>query len=204
MSFWKVLGGAAAGVACIVALPVAGPIGAVTAAGAAIAGTLGATAGGIAEAMDDSEEEAEKRGEERAAAEYDKKYEKLLVAFEDAKSRIKDTEGYFNLIIAMEAVGLACANCDGEISENERLEIDTFIAGSVAGNLPENIKKKIQSIADNPPNITTAFHYASKVGLNSTELFEDIIEIVMEADGYRASEEEKFKSQWNQLVEMAS
>ncbi|WP_318452984.1 tellurite resistance TerB family protein [Photobacterium leiognathi] len=203
MSFWKVIGGAAAGIACVVALPIAGPVGAITAAGAAIAGGVGAAAGGVAAAMDDSEEEAERRGERRANAEHELKYNKLTTAFEDAKNRLDETKNYFDLLIAMEAVGLACANCDGEISSEERQEIDEFIAGVSSSELPSHVKRKIEDMANNPPNVNTAFALAQKVGLNSFELYNEIIEVVMHADGRVHENEKAFQQAWNTLVKAA-
>ena len=200
MSFWKVLGGAAAGIACVVALPVAGPVGAITAAGAAIAGGVGATAGGIASAVDDSEEQAEKRGAREEKAKYDKKYEKLEAAFNDAESRLSESDDYFKLLIAMEAVGLACAACDGDIAAEERREIDEFIAGISSSELPSKVKREIENIANNPPNIKTAFQLASRVGLDSFELFNEIIEVVMHADEYVHKNEKDFLNAWNKLV----
>lgn len=200
MSFWKVLGGAAAGVACIVALPVAGPIGAVTALGAAVAAGTGAAAGGIAAAVDDSDHIAEKRGKEKAAAAYDQKYSKLATAFEDVEKRLNETSDYFDLIIAMEAVGIACAACDGEISPEERQEIDEFIAGVSSSELPSHVKDKIQEIAMNPPSVTTAFELSKRVGLDSYGLFDEIIEVVMHADGRIHKDEKAFRSAWNELV----
>ncbi len=200
MSFWKVLGGAAVGVVCVVALPVAGPVGAVTALGAAVAAGTGAAAGGIASAVDDSEEQAERRGERRATARFDRKYEKLASAFEDAEKRLEETDDYFNLLIAMEAVGLACAACDGEIAPEERLEIDEFIAGITSSELPSHVKDKIEDIAKNPPSVTTAFELAKRVGLDSYELFDEIIEVVMHADGRIHQDEKSFQNAWNELV----
>lgn len=200
MSFWKVLGGAAAGVACVVALPIAGPVGAVTAIGAAVAAGTGAAAGGIASAVDDSEEQAERRGEKKATARYEQKYDKLASAFEDAKKRLDETDDYFNLLIAMEAVGLACAACDGEVAPEERQEIDEFIAGVASSELPSHVKEKIEDIANNPPSVTTAFELAKRVGLDSYELFDEIIEVVMHADGRIHQDEKAFQNAWNELV----
>lgn len=200
MSFWKVLGGAAAAVACVVALPVAGPIGAVTAIGAAVAAGAGAAAGGVATAMDDSEKQAERRGERKATAHFDIKYNKITSAFEAAQQRISETSDYFDLIIAMEAVGLACAACDGHIAPEERQEIDEFIAGVTSSDLPSHVKEKIENFASNPPNITTAFELAKKVGKGSYDLFDEIIEIVMHADGKIHKDEKTFQNAWNQLA----
>lgn len=55
MSFWKMLGGVAAGVGAVAALPVAGPIGAVTAVGAVVGGAIGGTAGAITAFSDEDE-----------------------------------------------------------------------------------------------------------------------------------------------------
>jgi hypothetical protein len=201
MSFWKVLGGAAAGIACVVALPIAGPIGAITAVGAAVAGTVGAAAGGVATAMgDDVEAKAEKRGEQRAKAEYDKKYSKLATAFERTEKHFTEATDYFNLVIAMEAIGLACAACDGEICADERREIDEFVAGIASGGLPSNVKSKIQQMAENPPNLMTAFALVKKLNVQSYELFDEIIEVVMHADGYVHHKEEAFFQAWNNLT----
>lgn len=200
MSFWKVLGGAAAGIACVVALPIAGPVGAVTAIGAAVAACTGAAAGGIASAIDDSEEQAERRGERKASARFDQKYNNLASAFEEAEKRLDETSDYFNLLIAMEAVGLACAACDGEISPEERQEIDEFIAGVSSSELPSYVKEKIEDIANNPPSVTTAFELAKRVGLDSYELFDEIIEVVIHADGRIHQDEKAFQNAWNELV----
>jgi len=200
MSFWKVLGGAAAGVACVVALPVAGPIGAVTAVGAVVAAGAGAAVGGVASAIDDSEEQAERRGEQKANANYDIKYKKMHSAFKDAEKILNKNNDYFNLLISMEAVGLACAACDGEIALEERQEIDEFIAGVASSGLPSHVKKEIEKIANNPPNLTTAFEMVKRLGLDSYELFDEIIEVVIHADGRIHQDEKAFQNAWNELV----
>lgn len=200
MSFWKVLGGAAAGVAAVVALPIAGPVGAITGIGAAIAAGVGATAGGVASVLDDTEERAEKRGEERAAAQYERKYEKLATAFEETEKQIRETSKYFDLLIAMAAVGFACAACDGEIAPEERLDIDEFVAGVSSSKLPSHIKEKIDEIAKNPPNIKTAFELAQKVGLDSYDLFDEIIHVVIHADGRIHEQEKIFQQAWYELA----
>lgn len=200
MGFWKVLGGAAGAIACVVALPIAGPVGAITAVGAAVAGGIGAAAGGIASVGEDDEiTSAEQRGEAKAKAEYEAKYTKLYEAFKEAELRIKAREDYFNLIIAMEAVGVSCAACDGHISDEERIQIDEFIAGVTASELPQDVKDKIKQIADNPPNIKTAFELAKKTEPSSYALFDEVIQLVMYADGYLHEKEKVFMQTWQYL-----
>lgn len=200
MSFWKVLGGAAVGIVAVVALPVAGPIGAITAIGAAVAGTVGAAAGAGAAMLDDSKEQAERIGREKATAEFNAKYSKLLSAFEEAESQLNESNAHFNLIIAMTAVGIACANCDGEISPSEMDDINGFIAGVSASSLPKNVKDKLEHLRNNPPNIHTAYALAQEVGLNTFRLFNEIIEVVMHSDGIIHEKEEEFFEAWMQLA----
>jgi len=208
MSFWKVLGGVAAGVAVVVALPVAGPVGAITAIGAGIAGTTGAVAGGVAAAMDDSEEKAEAKGYERGyetgTADSALKIKRLTATIASIESQLRAHDAYFNLIIAMTAVGLSCAACDGDVSEEESTEIYEFISGAAASGLPSSVMKQLNELAENPPNINTAFFLASKVGLNSYELFDEIIEVVIDADGYTHSNETTFRQAWNTKVSQAA
>lgn len=209
MSFWKVLGGAAIGVGAIAAAPFTGGgslLGAATLAGslagtATVAAAVGAgVAGAAVGASFDGDDDAEKRGEDKATAKYEAKYNKIESAFKDAEKRLNDTDDYFNLLIAMEAVGLACAACDGQVSEEERVEIDEFISGVMSSSLPPHIKTKIDSIANNPPNITTAYEYASKVSPESMGLFEEIIDVVMHADDYVHENEKAFLEAWRKLV----
>ncbi|EIC9816632.1 TerB family tellurite resistance protein [Vibrio alginolyticus] len=200
MSFWKVLGGACAGVAAVVALPVAGPVGAVTAVGAAVAAGVGAAAGGVAEYFDDSENEAEARGERRgesaATAKYEQRVTKLEDRLKDAFAKLSENADFYNALIAMESVAMACASCDGNIDENERAQIEMFIHGASSVSLPEHVKVKLEDIYHNPPTPNEAFKLAKESGLD-TEVFNEIIEVVMHADGVQHENEEAFLDAWN-------
>lgn len=195
MSFWKVLAGAATGVAVVVALPVAGPIGAITAVGAAVAGTAGAAAGGLASAADDTEERAERRGQEKAKAEYSMKLQKYADEF---CTWAENWSQYGDKLVAATAVGLACANCDGEIHEDELQEIDEFISGALHSNLPKQIHSGITKLRRNPPNLVTAYELANEHGLDS-DLVDDIIDLVIHADGRVHPQEDAFLAAWAEL-----
>ncbi|NOI69606.1 TerB family tellurite resistance protein [Vibrio owensii] len=200
MSFWKVLGGACAGVAAVVALPIAGPVGAVTAVGAAVAAGIGAAAGGVAEYYDESESEAEERGKrqgkELAMAEYEKRTRDLEAKLAKAIEKLEGSAKYFNAIIAMESVAMACANCDGEISESERENIELFIGGVVGSELPQDVKTKIEGIYKKPPTPAEAFALANRSGVD-VSVFNEIIELVMHADGVQHENEKAFLDAWN-------
>lgn len=200
MSFWKVLGGACAGVAAVVALPIAGPVGAVTAVGAAVAAGVGATAGGVAEYLDDSKSEAEARGERRgeqsATAKYEQRTRELEGKLAKAFEKLEGNANYFNALIAMESVAMACANCDGEIDDSERAQIELFIKGVSGMELPKDIQAKIEDIYRNPPTPAEAFELANKSGVDAS-IFNEIIEVVMRADGVEHKNEKAFLDAWN-------
>lgn len=195
MGFWKVLAGAATGVAAVVALPIAGPVGAITAVGAAVAGTTGAAGGALADAFDNSEERAEKRGREKAAAEYNAKLTKIKEEFE---KWAKDWHRYGNRAVAMIAVGLACANCDGEIHEDELTEINEFVLGINQSNLPTAVKEKIENLRQKPPSLKTAHELAKKAQVNF-DLLDDVVHVVMQADGRVHPKERAFLAAWQKL-----
>lgn len=191
MGFWKVLGGVAAGVGAVVALPVAGPIGAVTLAGAAIGATVGGLAGAAASAADEEEKRSCRlAGESEATAKYAKKIEKLLDALKDAESRLHDDQSYFQLLIALFAVGMATASADGTISEEEMADLEEFTAGVGHSNLPPHVKGMITRLKNNPPNFNTAMEHVKKLDIEDFSLFESVIEVISASDG-KVSEEER-------------
>jgi len=200
MGLFKILGGAAMGVAAIASLPIAGAVGTVALAGGLAAAAAGGIAGAVASEMDDTEEVAERRGERKARAKYDKELEKLVSNFNDVEKRLGENSKYFEGILAMIAVGIACANSDGDIADEEREEINDFITGVAGDKLPSHIKEKIENMWINPPSVNTAFELANNLGLDSLELFSEIIEITIHADGDAHEDELVFQQAWNSLV----
>ncbi|MDV6347687.1 hypothetical protein R2083_09175 [Nitrosomonas sp. Is35] len=191
MGFWKILGGIAAGVGVVVALPVAGPIGAVTGLGAAIGGGFGALAGAAASVIDEEEKkDAHCSGEKKATAKYEEKCSKLIDALKVAEERLRDDKTYFELLIALFAVGMATANADSDISDEEIADLDEFIAGIGHSNLPSHVKETITRLKNNPPNFNTAMEYVSKLENIDLNLFESVIEVISASDG-KVSEKER-------------
>jgi tellurite resistance protein len=201
MSFWKVLGGVAAGVGAVVALPVAGPIGAVTAVGAIVGGGIGGLVGAAVSAADEEEVEVVRRETERVyKAEESVKVAKLVAALGEAEKRLKDDQDYFNLLIALFSVGIAVANCDGDIAPEEMKDIEEFIAGLGCAHLPPHVKGMITRLKSNPPNFNTAMTHVEKVHKDSRKLFSQVIEIASRADGTIREEEVAFMNAWQQYL----
>lgn len=197
MAFWKVLGGVAAGVGAVVALPVAGPIGAVTLAGAAIGAGVGGLAGAAAAAHDKSQKrKARQQGAEEERAKHAVKVERLVSALGEAEQRLGEDHSYFDLLIAMYAVGVAVAACDGSIADEERRDIQEFVAGVGCSELPSHVKERIAELEAAPPEFATAMALVGRVDRRSWDLFDDVIDLVAGSDGVVCAKEAAFREAW--------
>lgn len=207
----KILTGVAVGVGAVAAAPftgggsllggaslIASLSGAGTIAAAVGAGVAGGAVGAaVADSDDNEKKQIKEEGRAEGRAENSLQIEKLAKKLVQALEKLKSHDEHFNAIIAMEAVGVSCAACDGDFSENEREEIGEFVKGMISQNIPEDVKEKIQSIYDNPPTVKEAFLLAKTTGM-PLEVYEDLIRFVMEIDGVKP-EEEAFVQAWNQL-----
>jgi len=203
----KVLAGVAIGVGAVAAAPFTGGgsllgaatlgaslSGAGTIAAASGAGLAGAAAGKAMSSREERERRSSTEKHEQTRAETDAR----LAALENNLARaMAESDSYFRGIIALEAVAVACAVCDGDFSENERLEIAEFVRGMLAQNIPEDVKLKIEEVYNNPPTIKEAYQLAKESGV-PIDLFDEVIQFVMEVDGVK-EEEKAFAQAWNQL-----
>lgn len=62
---------------------------------------------------------------------------------QEVVKKLETDKAFFNYIITLSAIGIAVANVDGEIS-NEQLEIDEFIGGISSSYYPDFVKETIQ------------------------------------------------------------
>ena len=148
MSVWKVLGGAAAGVAVVAAGPVAAPV----------ALGLGALSGGLLGAIADTIGRSDK-------AFLEHKYKDVLANFEEAVKQIRDEEHYNELLAAMVAVSVSCAASDGDIARKEKSGISEFLKQLTSTRVSHETKSQINDLIKNPPDIDAAFHFHNTRGL---------------------------------------
>tara|TARA_R110002167_G_scaffold33611_2_gene107885 strand:+ start:64 stop:702 length:639 start_codon:yes stop_codon:yes gene_type:complete len=209
MSFWKIAAGAVVGVGAIAAAPFTGGgslfgaatligslTGATTIAAATAAGAAGAVAG-YAAAQSDEEQAEAYRNQGRSDA--GKDIANLKTALDEYETKLNDARQYFDLLVALSAVGFATANCDGYICDAEVDDINEFVSGVAASHLPDNIKKSIQSFKTSPPTIGQAYDFASNLQDYPKELFDQTIEMVMHSDGVVHAAEVQFKKKWQVL-----
>lgn len=211
MGFGKILGLAALGVAAVAAAPFTGGgslFGAATLAGSlagagaiAAAGTAGAVGAGVGYALSRKEEEEEQVKNEKIA-ELRKKAEKFEEDFKRAISQFQGDKEYFNFIIASTALGMAIANADGEISNDELIEINEFVGGIASSNYPQHIVYTITQLKDNPPSFNEAMKYLEKVNISNYESIRSLIELVIEADGIIHEKEKAFLEAFDSAIKM--
>jgi hypothetical protein len=152
--------------------------------------------------LGDSTAEREKgynKGFAEGKAENVVELEKLGEKFERVRNQLKETGQFFNGVIAMHAVAIAAANCDGEISEVEKQSIDMLIFGLASDSIPSAALGKIASLYQNPPSIRDAFELAKASDVDLTA-FREIINIVMESDGLAHVAKDTFMQAWNELI----
>ncbi|MGJ9420760.1 TerB family tellurite resistance protein [Massilia sp. CMS3.1] len=204
MGFFKCLAYVAGGVGAIVLAPVTGgsslalaigAMGTTTAAGAAIGAGLGAAAA-AADHASSSKDKAYKQGVtegskagERAAQQ---KYEAKIAALAE---RLQSYQDFDKKLVAMYAIGLAVANADGFICEEERSELDQFVAGCMSGHLPEKVTERIEKLTAKPPTLPQALQYAKRASLPKKDI-DDIIDIIAHADGSVNTHEQQFIARW--------
>ena len=208
MDPWKIIGGAVIGVGAVAAAPFTGGgslLGGATllsslAGAGTVAAAVGATAAGAATgAYMSKEEEKELKKKDEELAKLRVKAEKFESELHNMLNSFNDQQQYFNLIIAMTAVGMACANADGEITKEEKEAIEEFISGISKIGLPQIVKDKVNSLYENPPRLKQAFDLVLTVNDKSFSIFDQIIDITIDADGRVDKKEIEFKTDWEQL-----
>ena len=211
LNYWAVAGGAVIGVAAVAAVPFTGGgslLGAATlagslASGGAVAAAVGAGVAGAvigAHLGDDTSarEEAHQNGYKKGKAENAVAVKELRTKLELLFTQLKDAGRFFDGVVAMQAVAIAAANCDGEICDEERQSIELFISGLSASALPESVIADITSLYENPLTLAEAFSIAIASGMEMS-IFDEIINLVVQSDGVVHADENAFMQAWNQL-----
>ncbi len=209
--------GAAVGVAAVAAAPFTGggsvagaaTLGAsLTGAGAA-ATAAGATGVAVSAAVtskqrDVSEKQkaqAYKSGIQEAEAEMLMKMDALR---NELANMLQSVEQRENFLLTCFAVGVCAANADGEICQNERVELEELVTGiGKMDKVSVALKTKVSEWYRNPPNLNTVWELIEQKGLNDhkhIEMFDTIVHIVIQADDDVNSHEQDFIKAWDYKV----
>lgn len=218
MGIFKMLGGAALGVAAIAAAPVTGGgsvlaaaslatslAGAGTVAAAVGAGTAGAVAGALLDEehknkINDAYVEGKNEGKKEESARNALKIAKLEKKLEQAKSSFASTKKTQEFYTGLFAIGIAIANCDGEISKEELRDIKEFSCGAAAQQMP-NLVDTIDILVKNPPSFEESLSYVREyIPVNQYHIITDLLEIVALADGKKDGREAMFIRDWKKQI----
>lgn len=120
------------------------------------------------------------------------KVQKLYSTVQEVVKKLETDKAFFNYIITLSAIGIAVANADGEISNEEQLEIDEFIGGISSSYYPDFVKETIQKIKENPPTFTESLIYLERLDVSSFESVRNLIEVIILSDDYVHEDEKAF------------
>lgn len=212
MRVWKALGLAVVGVGAVAAAPFTGGgslfaagvslagslAGAATVGAAVAAGSAGAVAGAVWGKKEEEEREREVRWarEEGVAAGTKVANDKWQTKLADMNARLKTYENFGKKLVGLFAVGMAVADADGIISEEEIAELDALVSGISASSLPDDVKEAIKTLRADPPNFSQAMTIARDNGC-SVEDVDVVIEVMANADKVVTPEEEAFIARWS-------
>lgn len=148
--------------------------------------------GRIEEGESQAREEGRKAGETAAAKKYEKKVS-------DLTERLRGYHDFDKTVVGLYAVGLATANADGHIADEEISEINEFVAGCTSGKLPAAVKKTISELREAPPSLEQAVQFARNAGLSKRDI-QDVIDLVVIADNEYCQHERKFVAAWKRMA----
>lgn len=204
-------GGAILGVGAVAAAPFTGGgsiLGAISlgaslaGAGTVAAGTATVLGGaGAYMARRDDEEDDEK---DAKIAALNQKAQKFEENFKKALEQFHGDKEYFNFIIGATAIGIAIAYADGEMSEEEKQEIEEFIGGIASSNYPVHIKQIINDLYESKPSLLTAMAYMEKIDPKHYNNIRDLLVLIMLADGFEHDKEIAFIAAYDANVTMIS
>ena len=162
-----------------------------TVAAAAGAGVAGAAAGAYL-ANDENKKDEESAKKDLELSKLRMRAEKMAEDFQKTINRFKGDAEFFNYIIALSAMGIAMANANGEIHENEKAELEEFVGGVAKSNFPTNVKNEVERLWNNPPTFQESMKYMEYVAPENYATIKEVLEVVMDADGIRHKEQLKF------------
>jgi hypothetical protein len=120
--------------------------------------------------------------------------------YESIISKIAETNAMFNLTLGLASVGYSCAASKGQVTAEERLQIDEFIVGVSVLMLPTHVKDEMRRMAFNPPDIRTAHAHAMKTATSDTwHLFDEIVTLITRMDEIIPAGKSEFEAQWHYL-----
>ncbi len=193
--FWRGLGCAAVGGGTLGVI--GGPLGVVAGASLGVFGVTSVHVGDYIIRTFDNMKQGKQKEENIKI--FCQKFDELLQLLNDYRTKLNDDD-YGQLIVAIFAVGMATANADGNISEDERNAINEFSDLINESRLPQEIKYHILNYKANPPKLLDAYNETKKVTICNSNVYTDMIYMVANCDGEFSNKEKDFLDLWEKIA----
>ncbi|MHB1153752.1 MAG: hypothetical protein ACYCWE_02930 [Eubacteriales bacterium] len=141
---------------------------------------------------------AKKDGCNEAAAKFDAKLKKINTEFKEVCNKLRQYKDLEDFTMAAFAIGIAAANIDGEISDEERYVLELSVLGLGCQVMPEGIRGRIAQMFYNKPTFNDALKLIEKVDKSHWKLFDQIIEIVLSIDNFDSEQKAAFRTAWDE------
>ena len=202
----KALLGAVIGVGRVAAIPVTGGgsvlagtslLASLAGAGkiASVAGVGGAAAGAAVQGVENIKKEKDIKAAKEAS---------FQDGMNEGKAKtVDELKKVYDFYLATTALSYYIARCDGEISEEEQLEID-FDLDAIKKNtdIPDAIKREMDMIARNKYlHFDDVEIYLDKISIENLQSLENDVQEIIEANGEISKEEEFAKNLFINYVE---
>ncbi len=137
------------------------------------------------------------KGYAEARAEDTLKMQRMEEMVREAQEALNNQKAFETYVISMYAVALSAAHCNNRFDDDQKEYIEEFLVGRTKAGIHGDLLKSIGELYYNPPSFNTAMEYVKKVDRKLWCIYDEIIDEIINVDGYVDSEEGAFQDAWN-------
>lgn len=141
---------------------------------------------------------AKEKGREEAKAQFDLKIKKINEDMAKVCEGLNEYENLENFVMGAFSIGVAAANIDDFISEEEREVLELSIIGVSFNMIPSNILNKITALFNDKPTFNDAMKIIDKVDKKQWSVFDDVVEAVLSIDDTDSDKKSAFRAAWKE------
>lgn len=127
------------------------------------------------------------------------KLDDLLEHMEGLRTRVTTLEEHAKIVLAILAVALSVAHCDGDFAPEEQAEIANILTGLLNSDFPLSFQDGIKQLDENPPDFDNAMKYVALLDKQDWPLISKVIDVMVEADGKIVAAEREYLNKWQQF-----
>lgn len=139
---------------------------------------------------------------DKELAEFRKKAEQLEKNLQNFHNKVKDTKEYFDFLYGVMAFGVAIARVDdGKIDEYERRELEEFLCGTAAAQLPQHVREKMTEIYnDKSLTFDKALGFLPTIKQEGREIIREALYTIAYSNSNFHKNQRKFIEEYNAAV----